>query len=54
MDKVSVYCLDPLNFRCNYQSLVACAQKLICVAGEAQTSALLRDLQKMTASKPIS
>jgi len=38
MDKVSVYYLDPLNFRC--------FQKLI--------SALLRDLQLMAASKPIS
>ena len=38
MDKMSVYCLDPLNFRCFY----------------SLTSALLRGLQKMAASKPIS
>ena len=40
MDKVSVYCLDPLNFRCFYPY--------------NKTSALLRGLQKMAASKPIS
>lgn len=45
MDKVSVYCLDPLNFRCYYQ------YKLYIIY---LTSALLRGLQKMAASKPIS
>ena len=40
MDKISVYYLDPLNFKFFY---------LI-----KQLSALLRDLQKMAASKPIS
>ncbi len=40
MDKVSVYCLDPLNFRCFYPYI-------------NKTSALLRGLQKMAASKPI-
>ena len=44
MDKVSVYYLDPLNFRCYYQS-----KKNFFY----QTSALLRGLQKMAASKPI-
>ena len=39
MDKVSVYCLDPLNFRYFFLNLI---------------SALLRGLQKMAASKPIS
>jgi hypothetical protein len=39
MDKVSVYCLDPLYFR--YDLWV-------------KISALLRDLKKMAASKPIS
>ena len=38
MDKVSVYYLDPLYFRCNL---------LI------QINALLRDHQKVAASKPI-
>ena len=39
MDKISVYYLDPLNFQClNLKSF----------------SALLRGLQKMAASKPIS
>jgi len=37
MDKVSVYCLDPLNYRCFYNLI----------------SALLRDLQFVAASKPI-
>ena len=37
--KVSVYCLDPLNFRYFFLNLI---------------SALLRGLQKMAASKPIS
>jgi hypothetical protein len=40
MDKVSVYYLDPLYFWCDPLLL--------------KTSALLRDLQKMAASKPIS
>ena len=39
MDKVLVYCLDPLNFRGLYPCII--------------TSALLRDLQKVAASKPI-
>lgn len=39
VNKVSVYCLDPLNFRCYFLHLI---------------SALLRGLQKMAASKPIS
>ena len=38
MDKISVYHLDPLYFRYNF----------------LKTSALLRGLQKMAASKPIS
>lgn len=46
MDKVSVYCLDPLNFRCYY--LCKYLRKV------GKTSALLRGLQKMAASKPIS
>ena len=40
MDKVSVYCLDPLNLRCFYPLI--------------ETSALLRGLQEVAASKPIS
>jgi len=43
MDKVSVYCLDPLNFWCFYP-----------YNNFNITSALLRGLQKMAASKPIS
>ena len=46
MDKVSVYYLDPLNFRCPYQYKY--------YKNIYYTSALLRDLQKMAASKPIS
>lgn len=45
MDKVSVYCLDPLNFQCFI---------LVNHINSLQTSALLRGLQKMAASKPIS
>jgi hypothetical protein len=41
VDKVSVYYLDPLNFWCVLLS-------------KFKISALLRDLQKMAASKPIS
>jgi hypothetical protein len=30
MDKVSVYCLDPLNFRCNYQSNKRITKLVLC------------------------
>ena len=44
MYKVSVYCLDPLNFQCLYLKYLK----------DIKTSALLRDLKKVAASKPIS
>ena len=43
MYKVSVYCLDPLNLQCFYQNMFY----------TYITSALLRDLKKVAASKPI-
>ena len=61
MDKVSVYCLDPLDFRCFYQSKafflvyhVVYYNKHDTEKIVYKTSALLRGLQKMAASKPIS
>ena len=48
MDKVSVYYLDPLYFRCDLLMLVFKKKN------KQLISALLRDLQKMAASKPIS
>jgi len=44
MDKVSVYCLDPINS----------SVQLLIFSIKHWTSALLRGLQKMAASKPIS
>ncbi len=53
MDKVSVYCLDPLNLRCNYQYK--------CLASHYAKQASFTKLvlyyeifKKWTASKPIS
>jgi len=49
MDKVSVYCLDPLNLRCNYQYK--------CLASQVSFTKLVlyyEIFKKWTASKPIS
>ncbi len=48
MDKVSVSCLDPLNLRCFYPYDFFFRKKK-----RNKTSALLRDLQIVAASKPI-
>ena len=48
MDKVSVYCLDPLNLRCNYQ--YKCLRK-----HHLLNLVLYYEIfKKWTASKPIS
>lgn len=44
MDKVSVYCLDPLNFRCNYQYEYKFTKLVL----------YYEIFKKWTASKPIS
>jgi len=44
MDKVSVYCLDPLNFRRNYQSNKIFTKPVLCY----------EIFKKWTASKSIS
>jgi len=44
MDKVSVYCLDPLNLRCSYQYKIEFTKLVLCY----------EIFKKWTASKPIS